>query len=760
MKHITLLGWFLLFITSSYSQVNCTYKMLGIVRDSANKSAIAASIILENTTTQTTDEQGRFSLTGLCEGEHQLYVQSLGYRPKKIRVKIPCSLTEISLSSSVLNMHVFEFEEHKREEMEALNKTILGGKQLFIEQGNNLGETLKKLPGVSSLNTGNSISKPIIHGMHSNRVLILNNGIRHEGQNWGSEHAPEIDPTLAKNITLVKGANAVRYGSDAIAGVILVEANKLIDIDTFSCEVSSLVNSNGQGGNVSSILEYSHPKMSSLKARVQGTIRKLGDVTTPSYSMNNTGVKDYNYSAALGWVKEKKGFEVFYSSYSSSIGIFKGAHIGNLTDLDSAFIRSEPRSEFINDFSYSIQRPKQVVKHQLAKLRGYTEFSNVGKFNIVYAFQNNVRDEFDAHRQRGSILNASKPELTFTLSTQTFDVIWEHRVTKGFSGSAGFSNLIQSNAYQGRNLIPNFNTFSSGLFFIEHYKKKQIEIEFGMRYDYRETHVVKRNKNNALYQPSYYFRIPSGTLGIIYSHQKIVLKGYIGTAFRAPAINELFIQGVHHGNGTYEIGNEHLVSEQAYNASINLLYTGKIISIQTEIYSNYIKNYIYLQASKPAVLTVLGAFPTFTYEQSNAHLSGNDLQVNFHMNKYVRVELKSSQLYAWNLSKEKWIEFMPANRYELNTILNYKKYNVDFSATYIGKQTRVTPGIDYAPPPNAYTLFSVQLNREYQFRKSKVLIALGVNNLFNKTYRDYLNSYRYYSNDLGRNINLKIKINL
>ena len=63
----------------------------------------------------------------------------------------------------------------------------------------------------------------MIHGMHSNRVLILNNGVRQEGQQWGIEHAPEVDPFIANKISVIKGANSVRYGSDAIAGVVLVE---------------------------------------------------------------------------------------------------------------------------------------------------------------------------------------------------------------------------------------------------------------------------------------------------------------------------------------------------------------------------------------------------------------------------------------------------------------------------------------------------------------------------------------------------------
>ncbi len=93
--------------------------------------------------------------------------------------------------------------------------------------GESLGESLKDITGVTVLNTGSSISKPVIHGLYGNRIVILNNGVRQEGQQWGSEHAPEIDPLIGRKLEVVKGASTVRYGPDAIAGVILVDPEAL-----------------------------------------------------------------------------------------------------------------------------------------------------------------------------------------------------------------------------------------------------------------------------------------------------------------------------------------------------------------------------------------------------------------------------------------------------------------------------------------------------------------------------------------------------
>lgn len=81
-------------------------------------------------------------------------------------------------------------------------------------KGVNLGETLKRLPGVTTLNTGATISKPVIQGLHQ-PDRHRQNSVVLEGQQWGSEHAPEIDPFSADKITVVKGAAGVRYGVGA-----------------------------------------------------------------------------------------------------------------------------------------------------------------------------------------------------------------------------------------------------------------------------------------------------------------------------------------------------------------------------------------------------------------------------------------------------------------------------------------------------------------------------------------------------------------
>src|ERR1700749_1222227 len=115
----------------------------------------------------------------------------------------------------------------KKDQLNVVVSDTVGGKALEKIPGLSPGKSLKSIAGVNSLQTGPSISKPVIHGVYSNRILILNNGVRQEGQNWGNDHAPEIDPFIATKLSVIKGAASLRYGSDAVGGVVLVDPKEM-----------------------------------------------------------------------------------------------------------------------------------------------------------------------------------------------------------------------------------------------------------------------------------------------------------------------------------------------------------------------------------------------------------------------------------------------------------------------------------------------------------------------------------------------------
>ena len=103
----------------------------------------------------------------------------------------------------------------------------IGENLIDRSMGKSRASILEHVSGVSSIQTGTTVAKPVINGMYGNRILIVNNGARQTGQQWGADHAPEIDQNSSGSIEVIKGAESVRYGSEALGGIIVMEQKAL-----------------------------------------------------------------------------------------------------------------------------------------------------------------------------------------------------------------------------------------------------------------------------------------------------------------------------------------------------------------------------------------------------------------------------------------------------------------------------------------------------------------------------------------------------
>lgn len=777
-KHTLFIFCVLISLSVFAQSSQCRYSLSGQVYSTDNQEGLsAASIVLENikkstTAANLTDSHGHFQYDNLCKGAYTLKVSFLGYEAQQLQIQIDTSVfIKIRLEENSIFLEATTIQAQRLLSVQTgQNITQISDLELDKQRGKNLGEVLKTITGVNSLQTGSSISKPVIHGLHSNRVLILNNGVRQEGQQWGSEHAPEIDPFIAQNIAVVKGASGVRYGSDAIAGVIILAPKILPTQKGIKGEVNTIAASNGLQGTFSGILEGNLKKKeqdNGLAWRVQGTAKRSGNIRTPNYYLANTGVSEINFSTALGYQRYHWGFDAFFSRFSTQLGIFTGAHIGNLTDLRRVIASGEP---FIkSNFSYQIDRPFQEISHNLLKINTFFKFDNIGKITATYAFQVNNRKEYDAHRPlNDSLRRLNRPELDFQLSTQTMDIIFEHKpLFNNLLGSIGVSGMRQANVYQGRPLIPNFRSYNGGVFWIERWVKLKYELELGLRYDYKWLKTFERLQSGGVGSTELIFNNFSGTFGAtVKLSNSLEWKTNLATAWRPPNINELFSNGVHHGSASYELGDENLSSETAYNFNTSLNYSGSRLALEAVLYHNYIRNFIYLKPQFPEVLTIRGAFPSFQYTQTDATFRGIDLKSVLNLTSKLTWTSKGSFLWAYNQRADDFLVLIPANRIENELsyqFKNLKKFtNNTFSVSYLKvfQQNRVPTNSDYAAPPAGYGLVNLDVSTQFSLNKNqnKLQLGLQITNLIDTVYRDYMNRFRYFSDEMGRNVLLRAKM--
>jgi len=753
-------------ISIKAQSTDCNLSLSGRVTDLLDEEPLAyATIYIKESQVATVcDANGKFNFTNLCAGYFTLLISHVGCETDTVFLEFTNSqFREFRLNHQEEALSEIIVNEQFNSYRGTLTVDYIEGKALESISGKSLGAALKGVTGVNSIQTGSSISKPVIHGLHSNRILIINNGVRQEGQQWGNEHGPEIDPFIANKFTVIKGAAAVKFGSDAMGGVIIVDAADMPDTAGVSAVFQTVGISNTQGGAIAGMIQGKPKSLNPFSWRLQGSLKKEGFVKSPNYYLVNTAYNESNYSLTTAYHKNNFSSELYYSYFHTKIGIFAASHIGNLTDLETAFAADTPL--ITGGFAYTLGRPYQLISHYLVKSKSTYHDDKLGNFILTAAWQNNFRSEFDNRLIiDDSIAALNLPSLYFEIGTITADVEWQHHKVNNFSGSVGVSGINQQNVTRYSTFIPNFKNYAGGVFVLEKYELQKWTLEAGLRYDYKWMQAFYYD-DNVLQTPEHNFSNVSWNLGTTYFNKKHTSFNLnFSSAWRAPAISELYSDGLHHGSASLEYGDPTLKTERSLQGIFGLAYETEKTFLEVGIYNNFMRNFIYLQPALPPELTIRGAFPVFYYKQTDANIYGFDASLHYQILTPVLIEIKTSLLRARDLINNKWVVMMPADKisgevnYKFKDFGKFYDLNTSVTVSHVFKQTRSYADEDYVAAPEAYTLMGLSIGSDIQFKKTTLAWSIEAENLFNVAYRDYLNRFRYFADDMGRNITLRIKI--
>jgi len=801
----TMCVWLLVAAHTVYAQ-DPVSEVNGLVTDDRGNPLPGATVFIEDIHMgMATDLAGNFRFTRVPEGNYQLVVRYTGYQTQYLEVSVPLSKPlEVTLITDELLLENVVVSDEALSDI-AVPETSLTADEMESTRGQSLAESLEKITGVNTLQTGASVAKPMLHGLHSNRILILNNGVRQEGQQWGAEHAPEIDPFTAQKLSVLKGAASVKYGPEAIGGVVIASPPDLPSTPEVSGEIHAIGMSNGRSGTGSVMLEGGLPAIAGLGWRVQGTLKQAGDMHAPDYSLTNTGIREKDVSATVGLKRSAFGIEAYYSHFETEIGILKTTgFIGSLDDLENIFENGRPL--ITDDFSYKIENPRQEVTHDLIKLKGYY-LSNFGKISLQYALQLNHRQEFDIRR---GALNEI-PSMNLKIATHTLNLEVKHKPIGPVQGSMGMDFMYQDNdnipGTQRSHFIPNFTNYSGGIYLIERLGREKWELEAGLRIDFQHNNIHGWNVNEGFYKDSFGFRNVTASVGGTYrftEHSSFTTS--LGTAWRPPHVAELYSFGKHQSTAGLEYGmlwnwdrqapppnnffvqkfdEADIANEQGLKWVNTFQYATGPLSAEVTAYLNWIKNYIFIRPEGVTGSNV-GALPYYWYRQTNALFAGFDANINLQILAPLSWQTKLSYLRAKDTKNEDELPFIPANK--IATSLRYEKEKwvgmtnvfAQMGVSYTDKQRHAPRTIaiddlfeaasqddnifatdsrtfDFLPPPDGYALVNIEAGASLKISDTSTLHwRLGVHNLFNVSYRNYTNRLRYYTDEAGRNFTLSL----
>ncbi|MFS4416885.1 TonB-dependent receptor [Maribacter sp. 2307ULW6-5] len=790
--------FFSAFCLAAHSQ-DCDGILLGQVMDFHDNTPLSKATIAitgKNRTTQT-DADGKFRFKNLCDGVLELEVSHPECKTEFIVVEMEGD----TFKTLFLEHHMEALDEVKVHGASHVHKTNSSQEEALetatLERfsGASLGDALKHLTGVSSLNTGANIVKPIIQGLRGSRILMLNNNVRMQDMEWGDEHAPNIDVNANSKVSVIKGAAALEYGGDAIGGVIVMAPAPIVNKDTLFGSTQLNAQTNGRGGGITSSLTKAFD--GGLYIKAHGSLKNLGVMDAPNYVLSNTGVREQAVSLNVGKRTFVQGWEAYYSYFKADIGILRASHIGNVDDLINSINSKQPNR--IDPFTYAINAPNQTVAHHLGKASYYRRFKGLGKWDLQYDFQQNNRLEFDI--RVGD--DADKASLDLRLNTHTLASNFKFDAQEVLDLKVGLMGRYQNNFANPdtgvRRLIPDYDKYDLGAYGVATFNLNgTLALDAGLRYDftrldakkfYRTSRWEERNYDEdfsdivledlgtqLLTNPVFDYHNVSVTVGMNQElNQNHRLRFNYSFGNRPPNPSELFSDGLHHSAARIELGDLRLQSESAHKLGISLERSGEKWGYTLAPYLNAIDNFMLLEPTGTE-FTIRGAFPVWSYRQTNALLVGIDASLYSQWTDQWRTDHKFAWIHGNDMETGVPLINMPAGQLENSVSFTQKDWHnlqVSVWSQYVMEQSRFPENInvfspslqqevqlDINTPPPAYHLLSLDARMQFGLRQpNDISVGLGVTNLLDTVYRDYLNRQRFFVDDLGRNISLRIIFN-
>lgn len=475
--------------------------------------------------------------------------------------------------------------------------------------------------------------------------------------------------------------------------------------------------------------------------------------------MKNTGLEETNISTGIAYNSHGLKLSINQTFFNSKIGIFSGSHIGNLNDLYKAFNSEKPIDS--SGFNYKIGFPFQSVNHQTTKAELGIRLKKLGVLTSIFSYQKNIRKEYEKNISLLQSDGKYKPSLSFLLNTYQLDMKFLQNSNTKWKANIGISSQYQTNEYFSSYLIPNYQKYTNGIYIIENINFDRLAVEGGLRFDVNYFTIQKWEKGNLIERLHLYKGIAS-SISLKYPFTLFNTYLNFSTSWRAPFVNELYSYGVHHSAASFEIGNDRLIPERSYQASLGAIRKRvNNLDFELSVYNNYVQNFIQLTPITPPISTIKGVFPTFLYSQSDVDIFGLEISLNIHLNKKINWYNQGNFLSAFQIANNKSIYGMPPGR--INSEIKYQilknenqNINISFEGVYTMKQKNFAE--DYVPSPKAYLLLNADLLFETTILHNQIKLNLGVQNLLNKKYRDYLNRNRYFADDLGRNFSVRLLI--
>ena len=735
------------------------------------------------------DAQGKYLLNNIPSGHHIVEVSSAGYATLVMHLELTANTEkDFALSSIVIENQgviVTGVSGATSIRKSPVSVTAIRKSALLQSASSNIIDALTRIPGVSQLSTGPAISKPFIRGLGYNRVVVVNEGVRQEGQQWGDEHGVEIDELSIARAEVLKGPASLMYGSDAMAGVVNFITNIPVAEGVVKANILSNYQSNsglfGLNGNIAG-------NQKGFNWNVYGTYKSSGDYKNKyDGKVLNSRFNEKNFGGYFG-VNRSWGYShIIFSRFNQRLGLVQG----DRDDATGKFIlfagSTLERIAIQQDLdSRDLFVPQQRVQHN--KIISDNNFAiNKSRLKINIGYQNNLRQEF------GNPVDPLEKSLFFDLKTINCNFQWQLPEMKEWHTTIGVNGMRQFNQNKGEEvLIPEYNIFDFGSFVYVQRLFKKSTVSGGLRFDNRSVDSKELKEGTDLKFNAFKksFANISGSVGISYEpSETVTLKMNIARGFRAPALAELASNGAHEGTNRYEYGDQNLKSETSSQLDGGIDIDYEHFSMGLAVFYNRINNFIFYRKLASAfggdsLVNVNGNdIPAYKFNQTDATLAGFEASLDIHPHPLDWLHFENTVSFvrgrfdkAIDVSDN--LPLIPAGKLTSELRANFKKAGKTFSNFYVKAgadkffdQKKPFTGYNTETTTPGYTLLNAGIGSDVTSKNKTIFsLHLSVTNIADVAYQSHLSRLKYAAENLvtgrpgvfstGRNFSVKLNMPL
>ena len=735
MKYITLIIIYLISVT----YINSQFNIKGTISDAKTGETLpnATVFIPELNRGIAADDNGKYQLDNIPKGRYKIKFSYLSYADEikeisgtegdiQLNIKMEPE-SAVCLHQVVITAGTYSTQDETAIKIETINKKDLEGLS-----GVSLIKDMARIPGIDAISKGNGIATPVIRGLSTNNILVLNNGVKMQNFQFSVNHPYLIDEFGVEKIEIVKGPASLLFGSNAVGGALNFIKERPAIKNRYKADANFNFNTNTSGYVTNAGIKFSPGNtFFGVRAGIKSNedyIDGNGNVV-PNSRFNEKSGKIF-----AGFNKQNIVSKLYVDYNLMKLGLTVPPAI--------KLYRENSRK---NEFWYQDLSNLLISSKNTFHLEGFRN-----EININYQTNNRKLWESPSSEDGFNTVNMLLNTLSYEAkSTKSFKA---HKLIFAFQGLS----QNNTNADVPEHVLPDFKLNDYAVLgLLQLNFKDKLHTQLGMRYDIRNIDIPSQEavKN----QIKKDFSNISYSIGAtLQATDHLLFRTNFASGYRTPSIAELSQDGGH--GARYEVGDPNLNPQRNYEGDLSMHIHTEKLRFEISGFYNKINDYIYLSPTKD---TSSNGLPVFRHVQSDATLYGIETGLGYFPFSGVNINLAYNYLHAQKDNGD-YLPLIPQNKFRSsisinksfnNPVFNNLAFDIEgiygFAQNKHDKLESDTPG---------FTVFNMGLIQNIHLKRQDLKFMIKANNIFDATYIDHVSTLKglgYYN--IGRNITMGLK---